>query len=116
MPFNEKNVYTGRARMRARDIREALKDHNIDPALIHTLEGLADNDKTSRDQIEALAELVDKCIDQTNMLVAVLEQIKNKFPDIDKLKDLTNVLNDPARRAVIDVAQDAIKLKDPDQT
>lgn len=115
-PFNEKNVYTGRGRMRARDIRLALDGKNIDPAMIHTLEGLADNDKTLRDQIDALATLTDKCIDACNMLTAVIEQIKVRFPDINRLTDIANVLNNPAHKLIKDVAQDNIKLQEPEET
>lgn len=108
-PFNEKNVYTGRARMRARDIREALQGRNIDPAIIHTFEGLADNDKTLRDQIDALATLVNTCIDAISTLSDVLNQVKGKIPDLEKLGNLATTLTKG-------IATEAIKMKDPDQT
>lgn len=108
-PFNEKNVYTGRARMRARDIREALQNRNIDPAIIHTFEGLADNDKTLRDQIEALATLVNNCIDVITTLTNVINQVQGKIPDLTKVDNLATTLTKG-------IATEAIKTKDPDET
>jgi hypothetical protein len=102
--------------MRARDIRQALKDKNLDPALLHTLEGLADNDKTLRDQIDALAEMVDKSIELVTTLVGIMSQIQTKVPDMDKMKDVQNVLANAARDMVKTTAKDAIKLKDPGET
>jgi hypothetical protein len=107
--FNEANVYVGRARIRMRDIRAAFKGTNVDPTVIHTFEGLADNDKTQRDQIEALAELVNQQMDLVNRLIFVMEKIKDQVPDFSKLTESATAL----RKGI---AAEAIKLKDPDQT
>lgn len=114
--FNEANVFVGRARLKAKDIREALKGRNIDPVIIQTLEGLADNDKTQRDQIEAVADAYDKLMDLVSKLVFIMEQVKAAVPDLSKLKGAENVLNTDANALMKGVARDAIKLKDPDQT
>lgn len=116
MAFNEANVFIGRARVKAKDIREALKGRNIDPVIIQTLEALADNDKTQRDQIEALATFVDTLMDLVNKLVAIINQVKDAVPDIRKLKDAENILNTNLNATLKGVARDAIKIKDPDQT
>lgn len=112
-PYNEQNVYTGRARLRAKDIREALSKRNIDPAIIHTFEGLADNDKTQRDQINELAKFVDQSIDTLGKLIMIITKISEKFPDIDALNMPTQ---DKPSDAIKNVAQANIKLQEPEET
>jgi hypothetical protein len=116
MAFNEKNVFIGRARLKAKDIREALKGRNIDPVIIQTLEGLADNDKTQRDQIEAVADAYDKLMDLVSKLIFIMEQVKDKVPDMKKLTEAGNVLNTNLNSVIKNTAREAIKQKLPEET
>jgi NurA-like 5'-3' nuclease len=116
MPINEANVFVGRARLKAKDIREALKGRNIDPVIIQTLEGLADNDKTQRDQIEAVADAYDKLMDLVSKLIFIMDSIKEKVPDLNKLNEAGNVLNTNLNAVIKNTARDAIKQKLPEET
>ena len=102
----EANLYTGKARLRPRDIRAALRGKNIDPALIQTLETLAEQDGTLRAQIEKLAELVNGFADQVIQLQTVLGVVTNNMP----LKQRENILKE-----VKDVALSRIKIMGEDE-
>lgn len=117
MPENiESNVFVGKSRVRGRDIRAALNGRNLDPVLIQTLEALADNDKTQRDQIGALADLVNGFVAVVEQNNAILERIMGAIPDIKKLLGVSNVLSQNAQGVLKNIAQDAIRLKDPEET
>lgn len=114
--FNEKYVFTGRARLRARDVREKLNGRNIDSAIIQTFEMLCDNDKTQRDQIEALADLVNKQTDLILQMQAIMQTVADRVPDIRALASVSNVLNTDANKLMKNTAFDTIKLKTPEET
>ena len=82
----ESNIFTGTARIRARDIREQLKG-KIDPTLLQTLEGLAEQDGTLRVQIEMLADLVNKFSDQVVKLSEVMGVVTDKVNAMQQIKD-----------------------------
>lgn len=105
--FEEPRHYSGKARLRARDIRENPALRNIDPALRQTLETLAEQDGTLRLQIEGLADLVNKSIDNimilTNVIQAATGKIDHLLPQPDAIKE------------VKDIALSQIKAMDPDE-
>ena len=77
-------VSTGR--LRARDIREQLKG-KIDPALLHTLEMLAEQDGILRQQVMKLAEMFNDTQDLLNKLIGVLKIATDKVDAVAKLKE-----------------------------
>lgn len=114
-PYNEKNVYVGKARLKASDVRTALSNRNIDPAIIHTFEALCDNDKTQRDQIMQLATMCDNLIDHTNKMIQIMTKIKESVPDIEKMKAFKD-WQSSATEAVKSTAREAIKMHTPEET
>lgn len=77
--MNEDKLFVGKARMRARDIRAAMKGSNVDPIVIQTLEVLAEQDSTLRTQINLLAERLNECIDLVSNLIEVMTAMRNKL-------------------------------------
>lgn len=91
----ESNLYTGKARLRPRDIRLALSGKNIDPVVIQTLETMAEQDGTLRRQIEMLADIVNKFTDHVLVLQQVVGAISDRVPNIENI-NAAKVLKDEA--------------------
>jgi hypothetical protein len=101
---SEEKYYVGHGRLRARDIRANPALKSSDPALRQTCELLAEQDGVQRKQIENLADLLNKTIDQLNMC---LEIMSAQVGRIDKLSGVP----ENAMETIKNVAIDNIKLK-----
>lgn len=99
MPNFEPKYYVGRARIRARDIREAFQGRNIDPAITQTFEALAEQDSIHRQMIDQLADLLNQAIDNVIQLQDVMSVQKGMLEKMDTKR----------------IATDAIRLMDGDE-
>lgn len=70
-------------RVRARDLRENVKNYGFEKGVVYTLELLLDELAGYRQHLKELTDLTAQCIDQIDKFVSIGDGLKQ---DIEKIK------------------------------
>jgi hypothetical protein len=76
-----------RGPVRARDLRANIAEHGYENGVVMTLEALLDEYAQTRQHLRELTALVDKCIDQTSLMVRVGESTTQAIEQIKRDRD-----------------------------
>ena len=70
------------APIRARDLRQNIKEMGFEQGVVHTLEAALEEFSVMRQNMRALAEMMDLCVKQIETMVEVGDELGKQMGDI----------------------------------